>query len=248
MAEIRCRTCRKPVGEVFGFCSSCGEPLCPECLWKYPKEHAEEKMTGVPGVAYRTTTLTKRLPRCVGCVNAQIRAEKEARRAFRRDALVTSMVFFLPLLGLILYAFRLDFNKPEGVIGIIFPVAMLLVLGLFIGYFVASGLGNRRRRRMLKDRPLVFKSMFYCPSCGSYSKKDLFKTAKKIIKGQQKSVLDSLFGYSGQVPDFYQCSGCGYSGPMSPIMGVHLYLQKYGKKGEERLRGTVWESLSVGAA
>ncbi|MEE9506421.1 MAG: hypothetical protein V3V98_04670 [Thermoplasmata archaeon] len=248
MEEVRCRTCKKPVGEVFGFCYSCGEPLCPDCLWKYPREHVEEKMTGVPGVAYRTTTLTKKLPRCVGCVNAQARAEKEARRTFRRDALVTSMVFFLPLLGLVLYAFPLDFSKSEGVIGIVFPVMMLLVVGLFIGYFVASGLGSRRRKRILKDHPLVLKSMVYCPGCGTYSKKDLFRTTKKMIKSQQKSMLDSLFGYSGQVPDFYQCSSCGYSGPMSPAMGVHLYLQKYGKEGKERLKGTVWESLSVGAA
>lgn len=248
MAGIRCRTCKKPLGAVFGFCYSCGEPLCPECLWKYPRQHVEEKITGVPGVASRTTTLTKNLPRCVGCVNAEIRAEKEARKTFRRDALVTSMVFFLPLLGLMLYAFWPDTSRSEAPIGIIFPVVMLLVLGLFIGYFVAKGLGNRRRKKVLKGQPLIFKSMVYCPNCGTYSKKDLFKTTKKMIKSQQKSRLDSLFGYSGAVPDFYQCSSCGYSGPMAPVMGVHLYLQKYGTEGGKMLKGTVWESLFGGAA
>jgi len=205
----------------------------------------EEKTTGVPGVAWTERKLTKRLPRCVGCMNAYIRPQKQAKKLYLRDAVIGILAFLIPVWVISLYLLvpqTTDVSQYADLVVCISPLALLPAL--ILGYIVASTMRKSRLRKALRDLPLAFESRVFCPRCGTSSRKDLFGTTKKMIKGQQKSVLDSLFGYSGQVPDFYECSNCGYSGPVSPVMGIYLYLQKYGKEGKERLKGTVWESLS----
>ncbi len=239
---VRCRTCKKPAGEVFGFCYSCGEPLCPECLWKYPRTHVEEKITGVPGVVSARTTLTQRLPRCVGCTNAYIRAHRQAKKLYLRDAVMGTLAFLIPVWIISIYLLAPQMTDIANLVVCTSPLGLLPAL--ILGYIVASTMRKSRLRKALEDLPLAFESDVFCPRCGTHARTDIFKTTKKMIKGRKKSRLDSLFRYSGPVPDFFECSNCRYSGPISPVMGLYLYVQKYGKEGKERLKGTVWEPLS----
>lgn len=244
---VTCETCKGPTGEVFGFCASCGEPLCQRCLGSFWKDHTEEKMSGVPGVAWSTTTLTLKLPICEGCYNAHAKAQKRAKKGYWRNAFVVSLVFFAPLF-LIYLNFWMSANPGgENSFVLVFVAVVLFIFGLIIGMGVASAIKRSILKKGLVDRPLMYKSRVFCPSCGKYKKKDLFGIAKEAISAreQQKGFWDSMFGPSdGSVPDYYHCSKCGYLGPLRPAMGLWLYRQKHGREGRESLRGTIWQKLT----
>lgn len=241
---VMCRTCKKPAGEVFGFCYSCGEPLCLRCLWKYPRTHAEERKAGVPGVFLRQSTLVQKLPRCIGCTNALIRARNQAKEDYWRDVFIGILAFMIPMVVIITIVLGPQVGGAATALSMavsMFPCG--LVPALILGLTVASVMRKSRMKKALTDLPLAYESMAFCPRCGLDARRDLFRTAKKAVR-EQKGLLDSLFGYSGAVPDYYECSKCRYSGPIIPVMGLYLYVRKYGKEGKKRLKGTVWEPLS----
>jgi hypothetical protein len=246
---VKCETCERPAGEAFGFCASCGEPLCRDCLGGFWKGHSEEKISGVPGLLWSTTTLTLKLPICEGCFAAHDRAQRLAKKGYWRNALIIALIFFAPLFLLYLN-FWMSLNPGgENYFILVFVAVVLFIFGFIIGIGASWVIKRSIFKKALIGKPFMYKSRLFCPSCGKYKKKDLFGVVQAAMDAQeqQRGFWESALGPSdGSAPDYYYCSKCGYLGPLGPAMGIRVYRQKHGRVGRESLRGTIWQQLAEG--